>query len=75
MITLQKRKFAPEFKRRAAERLINSDESGSEIAEELGVTAGLLYKCKRKLQADPQPCFPTKDIDSQEHPLRRNCGV
>ena len=53
-----KQKYDAEFKRRAVEMFLTSDKSGPQIAEELGIDAGLLYKWKCMQQKNPQHCFP-----------------
>ena len=43
-MTLNRKKFDPEFKRKAVELFMNSNKPAPEIAEELGISAESLYK-------------------------------
>lgn len=45
-MTVKRKKFAPEFKRRVVELFKNSDKPAPEIAKELGILAESLYKWK-----------------------------
>lgn len=71
----KRRTYSREFKLEAIELLKKSGESAAQIERELGITAGLLSRWKRKFEADGDDAFPgngtLKKQDAQIRELKR----
>lgn len=71
----KRRTYSREFKLEAIELLKKSGESAAQIERELGITAGLLSRWKRKFEADGDDAFPgngkLKQQDAQIRELKR----
>lgn len=59
-VTMKKvrRKFTKDFKIQAVAAMKDTDRSHTEIAEELGISASLLYKWRDKLEEKGEDAFP-----------------
>lgn len=68
----RRKKYSKEFKERAVELLENTELTASEIAADLDIHPGLLFKWRDKMQGDQEEPFPGKGRLSPEHAeLRR----
>jgi len=54
----RRRKFTKEFKVEAVRLLEERDKTGKSIAEELGITSGLLYRWRKELRQEKLRAFP-----------------
>ena len=54
----RRRKFTKEFKVEAVRLLEETDKTGKSIAEELGITSGLLYHWRKELRQEKLRAFP-----------------
>ena len=70
-----RRRYSREFKLEAVRRVRESDRPTTEIAEELGLSAEILYRWKREVETDPDQSFPGNgrlaDHDKELEELRR----
>ena len=75
----RRKKHDTQFKLDALRLVETSDRAISDIAKDLGIDRGLLYKWKRDLEADPKQAFPGKgkrkpeedQVRKLEHELKR----
>ena len=57
-MSVQRRKYDPDFKRNAVGLSEDPDRSVKEIADNLGISRELLYKWRRELRAKEGLAFP-----------------
>ena len=57
-MSVQRRKYYPDFKRNAIRLSEDPDRSVAEVADNLGISKGLLYKWRRELRTKEGLAFP-----------------
>ena len=61
MMKKERQGHTAEFKRDAFNLWQTTDRSARQVAEELGLTAGILYKWKNQLERDGEEAFPGQE--------------
>ena len=65
-MTTKRRKYTADFKREAVQLWQTSDKTAAEIEQELGISAGLLGRWKRKLSREGSAAFEQNTTLSAE---------